>query len=184
MKCPKCGSENVDDYKFCRKCGEPNPEAGKETSSNKASKKSFDDLLNKRNLFLGIAIIAIVAVIAIGLNNAGFGGVQSGNEKILNIDQNQYVSSGENVYSISFTLTNAPKEANSYFAKATWYDEDGTVVMTDTESLDYKYIDDNHMDIYMAEGTPKNVTIKNCVIEITDSQGEVVTTADYKWLNK
>lgn len=200
MKCPKCGCENDSGYAFCKECGEPleakkakAPSGGKLSDDiqknistkdlgDKFSRKEFS---KKKGLLLGVGIIVIVALIAIGINSLGIGAIEPGNEALINLHQYQSnQSNGDIIYSMYAVLTNAPKEANTYYAKATWYDGSGNVLMTASEDLKYDRIDDdNTMDISLYK-RHSPVNISNCVIEITNNQGELVTSADYKWIDE
>lgn len=200
MKCPKCGCENDSGYAFCKECGEPLEVKNTKTSSenklsdniqentntndlgDKFSKKEFS---KKKGLLLGVGIIIIVALIAIGINSLGLGGIEPGNEALINVHQSQSNNSDGTIsYYLDAVLTNAPKEANTYYVKATWYDASGNVLMAFSDDLKYDTIeDDNTMDIFLYK-SHSPVNISNCVIEITNNQGELVTSTDYKWINE
>lgn len=183
MKCPKCGCENDEKYAFCKECGEPLEKTSKITDkTNSGDKKSP---LSKKGLLIGIGVIAVIALLAIGLNSLGIGSVEPGNEAIISIDQDSWDTGtdGEIYYSLSFVLTNAPREANSYYAKLTFYNDAGEVIMSNSEDLEYSTINDDHTMDIIAGASHTPVDISNVVIEITNNQGELVTSADYKWIS-
>lgn len=180
MKCPKCGCQNDNKNAFCKECGEP-----------LKTKKTIDipqfdksKLSKRRIILLGVCIIVLIAIISMGINSLGIGSPAPGNEAIINIENRQSNNSDGSVgYSISFTLTNAPKEVNTYSAKVTWYGANGEVLMTESEDLKYNSIEDDHtVDIYIYKNHSP-IDIKECVIEITNNQGELVTSTNYKWID-
>ena len=198
MRCPECGCENEENYKFCKKCGAPrennikkiDPISNRGISSIPKSKKLGGPLSSKsilRNpIVIAILIIVIIAIVAIAVSSLEIGAIKPGNEGIININQKVYnSSSGDFVYQISFTLTNAPKEAKTYYAKATWYDSSGNVVLTKSDSLKFNSInDDNTMEVIIQATSPNKINnISKCTIEVTNNQGQSVTWADYSWLN-
>lgn len=60
MNCPKCGNENENEAKFCKHCGTPL------NSVSKATTKTTD-----KNKMIIIALIAVVAILAVGVLFAG-----------------------------------------------------------------------------------------------------------------
>lgn len=75
MFCPECGETNADDAKFCRKCGE---KLENESDSAKVT-NTFE-----KNKILIIALIAVVAILAIGVIFAG--GFLKGNVPLETMD--------------------------------------------------------------------------------------------------
>lgn len=77
MKCPSCGAENPDDYRFCARCGtdmtavpeepieENHTEAGGSGPTPKPSKPKGPN--GKRNAIVAVALVLIVAVAAIAV---------------------------------------------------------------------------------------------------------------------
>ncbi len=191
MKCPKCGANNIDNYKFCRKCGAPNENNNpiKNNLNLVKNKKTFSRLLSHKKGLLLIGIILIILAISIfSFSSNDFyegSGIAPGNEKIMNIEEFTDREGSDGVlYGVSFVLTNAPKETTTYYAKATWYDKDGNIVLTESDSLKYNTVyEDDTTDIYLSASTSKNITIDKCLIEITDNKGESIDSVEYKWLN-
>ena len=60
MNCPKCGNENENEAKFCKHCGTPL------NSVSNATTKTTD-----KNKMIIIALIAVVAILAVGVLFAG-----------------------------------------------------------------------------------------------------------------
>lgn len=133
-------------------------------------------------ILIGLAIVIVLLIAYSGISSMG---IASGNEKIININQNNWSDNNSNYYyEISCTLSNAPKEAESYFAKVTFYDSNGNIILSKSNTLKYSFInDDNTMDVFLQAGSNNPVNIDKCVIEITNNQGELITSADYQWLN-
>lgn len=185
MKCPKCGTENVDNYKFCRKCGEPRSNGSNINNSNFKDIilkiiNYFADLFKKDKKLFRLVVIIIIAFAIFGISNLINGEISSGNEKIINMVQEDY-----SCPTISFTLTNAPDDADTYDAKAIWYDSNNHTIGSKIYPLDYEIINsDNTMDIVIyGPSELENKTISKCVVEVTNNQGDVVASSECNWIN-
>lgn len=104
MFCPKCGTQNPEDGKFCRKCGTDlagvsNALTGKaiKSSSSRNSKRkeaSWDHAMRK--LFSGIAFFAVAIALSLSQTGRGwwfwilipaFGGIGAGIAQIIQLKQ-------------------------------------------------------------------------------------------------
>lgn len=117
MYCPKCGFENRDDARFCKKCGNPF-----NTSPN-----NIDNSSNNNLLIIVITVIVIIAIIAgtvIFLTNDGFTSQNTldniseenntSNENSVNTTQTVSSNDGDlKIISGSFT-TGSPLPAKTY----------------------------------------------------------------------
>lgn len=181
MKCPKCGCQNDDKNVFCKECGEPLKDKKIVAIPNIGRFK----LSKGKTILLGVVVIVLIAIIAIGINSLDLGAPAAGNEALINIDNDQSNNSEDDsvYYSVSFTLTNAPREVDTYSAKVTWYGDNGEALMSETEDLKYNTVEDDHtVDMYIGK-SHSPIDINEFVIEIMNNQGELVTSAHHKWID-
>lgn len=94
MKCSNCGTENPKGAKFCEKCG-------KEISV--ISSESLNLFSHRNMIFVGIAVVAIVVLIA-----AAFSGVLKPNSTALTINNNNSTVNNSNTNPNSNPNTNNP----------------------------------------------------------------------------
>ena len=171
MKCPKCWCENKNSYLYCTECGNP---LKNKTHHNYDNIKYF---ISKNKIFL-IAGCAILIII-LGIINLDIGAPEPGHEAIVNI----VTSTGNESYYLHFNLVNVPKDANKYFVKVDYYDNEDKLLMTRTADLRSYDVEDHSIYDVCVDAYHDQVNISKCIIEITSNKGEIITSAEHQWLD-
>lgn len=164
-KCPNCGKDIPDESKFCLNCG-----------YNFSRNNSFLDIFSNGKIFLIlIAIILIIGSILILFSLGGNSSSDSSNAisesdmvDLTITEVNGYSSDNPTSYTfyVSALFNKVPNDLNGYQIRTTYYDENGTQLGQEIESLSSVYYDSDYSISFGYYTSYKKISADNVKVEI------------------
>jgi predicted nucleic acid-binding Zn ribbon protein len=170
--CPECGNEVPDDAHFCADCGHDFFDKASSRS------RSSDSIFSNGKIFL--ALIAIVVIVgAVVILSSGFGQDQGPAEvkdvvehavdlTITDVSGWDSDSSAKKSYTLytEAIFNEVPSDLKGYNIKATYFDENGTEIGHEIETLDNVYYDSDYSISFGFYNTYKKPNPDHVTVEI------------------